>query len=276
MLYPDDFLSYALPMSSNWNASTKRLVAPSPAASRPPLSHFYSPRLLYLPFESPWLISLFYIMSGLIVSQLHFLFQVWPKMEWNQDSADRPGKFLRPLKRLCFLLRLPGRLFLLALLLAALFLLETCLAHLDSFPLHDLLLWQTAMFLFFLSRAALAYLPTALSGTEATLFFSAGPVCSSFSAEACAIRMLFAGLGSTNKSATSPIIWLLFCPRHSVLSSIFALTSISQDGRTETVFSLFLFYQATMGPRTFVSPGKRRGWWAGQTGSDTRALCNPL
>ena len=34
-------------------ASTDRLVAPSPAASRPPLSHFFSPRLLYLPFESP-------------------------------------------------------------------------------------------------------------------------------------------------------------------------------------------------------------------------------
>ena len=35
------------------NASTKRLVAPSPAASRPPLSHFFSLRLLYLPFKSP-------------------------------------------------------------------------------------------------------------------------------------------------------------------------------------------------------------------------------
>ena len=46
---------------------------------------------------------------------------------------------------------------------------------------------QTALFLFLLERAAPAFLPTALPGTEATLFFSAGPVCSSFSAEACAI-----------------------------------------------------------------------------------------
>ena len=46
---------------------------------------------------------------------------------------------------------------------------------------------QTALFLFLLARAAPAYLPTALYGTEATPSFSAGPVCSSFSAEACAI-----------------------------------------------------------------------------------------
>ena len=33
-------------------ASTERLVAPSPAASRPPLSLFFSPRLFYLSYES--------------------------------------------------------------------------------------------------------------------------------------------------------------------------------------------------------------------------------
>ena len=44
------------------------------AASRPPLSHFFSPRLLYLPYESPSLISLFYLMSGLFVSQPPFPF----------------------------------------------------------------------------------------------------------------------------------------------------------------------------------------------------------
>ena len=51
-LHPDGFLSLALPISPNWNASTERLVAPSPAASCPPLSLFFSPRL-YLPYESP-------------------------------------------------------------------------------------------------------------------------------------------------------------------------------------------------------------------------------
>ena len=62
------------------------------------------------------------------------------------------------------------------------------LAHLDSLPLIIWCFGQTALFLFLLARAAPAFLPTVFfCGTEATLFFSAGPVCSSFSAEACAI-----------------------------------------------------------------------------------------
>ena len=111
---------------------------------------------------------------------------------------------MRPLTRSCFLLLLLGRLFLLALPL----LLGICLCLLWSppFPLHalaliplslvkvqfspiltlsTLMIWcsgQTAVFLFLLAKA---FLPTALS--VATLSFSAGPVCSSFSAEACAI-----------------------------------------------------------------------------------------
>ena len=52
-LHPDGFLSQASPISPNWNASTQRPVAPSSAASRPPLSLFFTPRLLYLPYESP-------------------------------------------------------------------------------------------------------------------------------------------------------------------------------------------------------------------------------
>ena len=42
MLHPDDFLCQALPISPNWNAFTERPVAPSPAASHPPLSLFFS------------------------------------------------------------------------------------------------------------------------------------------------------------------------------------------------------------------------------------------
>ena len=50
---------------------------------------------------------------------------------------------------------------------------------------------------------ALAYCTCQLfsCGTEATLFFSVGPVCFSFSTEACAIFQGSADLGSTNKSA---------------------------------------------------------------------------
>ena len=74
VLHPDGFLSQALPISWNWNALTERPVAPSPAASRLPLSHFFFLRLLYLPYESPWLILLFHLMSWLFVSQPPFLF----------------------------------------------------------------------------------------------------------------------------------------------------------------------------------------------------------
>ena len=53
MLHPGDFLSSALPILPNWNAFTEQLVAPSPAASLPPLSHFSSLMLLYLLYVSP-------------------------------------------------------------------------------------------------------------------------------------------------------------------------------------------------------------------------------
>ena len=194
MLHPDGFLSWALPMSPNWNASTERLVAPSPAASRPPLSHFFSPRLLHLPDESPWLTSLFFLISGLFVSQPPFLFQVWPDFEWNQDSTDRPGELLRPLTRSCFLLHLLGRLF----LLAFLFLRGICLSWpwIPPFPLHapalipsltptltlspphNLVLWTDGSVPFPFGNSGSGALANCfLCATEATLSFSAGPVC---------------------------------------------------------------------------------------------------
>ena len=62
------------------------------------------------------------------------------------------------------------------------------LTHLDS--LHPMIWYsgQMALFLFVVARAAPAYLTTALYVALRPLFsFSAGPVCSSFSAEARAI-----------------------------------------------------------------------------------------
>ena len=76
------------------------------------------------------------------------------------------------------------------------------LTHLDSLPLMIWCSGQTALFLFLLEKAALAYLPTALCVAPRPLFsfrqaqyvqvFLLDPFC-----------MLFAGLGSTNKSAIS-------------------------------------------------------------------------
>ena len=65
--------------------------------------------------------------------------------------------------------------------------------------------------------------------------------------------MLFAGLGSTNKSTTSLLfssylILFLSSPPCPLLHLSFYL---NPSGRS--VFSLLLLYQATMGPRTLVS-----------------------
>ena len=117
---------------------------------------------------------------------------------------------MRPLTRSCFLLRFPGRLFLHALPE----LLKTCLRSLLSphflpralalipFSLakvwlsliltlslpHNLILWTKGSCFFpFGKDGPRVFANCSLCGTEATLSFSAGPVCSSFSAEACAI-----------------------------------------------------------------------------------------
>ena len=104
-------------------------------------------------------------------------------------------------------------------------------------------------------------------------FFSAGPVCSSFfPLKPVPFCKLSAGLGSTNKSATS----LLLSDSRSVLSSVFSFVLISLTDLAGTVFSLLLFYQATMGPWTFVSPRERCGWCVGQMGSAATALSNPF
>ena len=111
------------------------------AVFRPPLSHFFSLRLLYLPCESLWLISLFHFMSGLFVSQPPFPFQVWPDLEWNQGSADCPGELLRSLTRSCFLLLVLGRLFLLALTF-----LEPAFLHCGVLPFPSMLsLWSSSL-----------------------------------------------------------------------------------------------------------------------------------
>ena len=62
------------------------------------------------------------------------------------------------------------------------------LAHLDSLPPYDLVLWTDGSVRFPFGKGGSGVLANCpLCGTEATLSFSAGSVCSSFSAEACAI-----------------------------------------------------------------------------------------
>ena len=62
------------------------------------------------------------------------------------------------------------------------------LAHLDSLLPHDLVLWTDGSVPFPFGKGSSGVLANcSLCGTEITLSFSTGPVCSSFSAEACAI-----------------------------------------------------------------------------------------
>ena len=117
--------------------------------------------------------------------------------------------------------------------------------------LSHLTIWYfglTALFLFLLAKAPVAYLPTTVS--VAILSFSAGPVCSSFSAKACAILHALSWSRQHQQVCHFSSLVLLSNSR-SVLSSIFLFTSISLAG---TLFSFFLFYQATMDPQTLVSP----------------------
>ena len=65
---------------------------------------------------------------------------------------------------------------------------SAALAHLNSLPLHDVVLWTDGSVPFPFGKGGFYVLANcSLCDTEATLSFSAGPVCSSFSAEACAI-----------------------------------------------------------------------------------------
>ena len=62
------------------------------------------------------------------------------------------------------------------------------LTHLDSLLPHDVVLWTDGSVPFPFGKGGSGILANCtLCGTEATLSFLAGPVCSSFSAEACAI-----------------------------------------------------------------------------------------
>ena len=117
-----------------------------------------------------------------------------------------------------------------------------------ALPPYDLVLQTNGSVPFPFGKGGFAVLAIcSLGGTEATLFFLAGPVCSSFSAEACAILHALSAIS------------LLLSDSYSVLSSIFPLISNSVSDLAGIVFSLLLLYQTTIGPWTLVSPRKQHG-----------------
>ena len=132
------------------------------------------------------------------------------------------------------------------------------LAHLDSLTPMIWYSGQTALFLILLKRAAPVFLPTTLSVALRPLFpFRQAQYVQIFPLKPASFCTLFAGFGSTNKSATSTLF-------SSYLTLVLSsppcpLISNSMADLAGTVFSLILFYQTTMGLRTLVSPGERRG-----------------
>ena len=95
---------------------------------------------------------------------------------------------------------------------------DAALAHLDSLPLMIWYSGQTALFLFLLERAAPAFLPTALSVALRPLFpFRQAQYVPVFPLKPAPFCTLFAGLGSTNKSAIS---LLLLTDSRSVLATL--------------------------------------------------------
>ena len=100
------------------------------------------------------------------------------------------------------------------------------LAHLDSLPPHDLVFWTDGSVPFPFGKSGSGVLANcSLCGTEATLSFSAGPVCSSFSLKPAPFCTLFAGLGNTISllffscltlalsSPPCPLLHLSCCPK---------------------------------------------------------------
>ena len=184
---------------------------------------------------------------------------------------------MRPLTRSYFLLLLLGRLSLLWLSV----LLGICLSSLWSplfalhalakvrlsltFTLSPLMIWYSllmTLFLFLLARAALAYLPIALSVALSPLFPFSRPSMLKFFR--CSLRhsarslLIPAAPTCLPFLFSSPTIKLSFY-RHPVPSSIFLFASNCVADLAGTGFFFHLFYQAAMGPRTLVSPGERRG-----------------
>ena len=114
---------------------------------------------------------------------------------------------------------------------------------------------QTALFLSLLAKTALAYLQTALSVASRPTFFSQqAHYAHVFPLKPAPFCKLFAGLGSINKSAI-----FLFFSYYLTLALSYPSSFLLPQSLPETVFSLFQFYQTTMGPRTLVSSGRRRG-----------------
>ena len=127
------------------------------------------------------------------------------------------------------------------------------LAHLDSLPPHDVILWTDVSVPFPFGKGSSGVLANcSLCGTEATLSFSAGPVFSSFSAEPCAIQHAFCW--SRQHQQACHFSSLLLSDSRSVLTS---LSSPSSFLLPQTLWQIWqeLFFLSSCYIRLQCVPG---------------------
>ena len=144
------------------------------------------------------------------------------------------------------------------------------LAHLDSLPPHDLILWTDGFVPFPLGRGGCGILANCFfCGTGATLFFSAGPVCSSFSAKACAI--LYALCWSRQHQQVCHFSSLLFlsdsCSVLATMSSppfFFYLKLCSRSGRNCPLSFVLSGYNGSPDTRVFWGTTRLMSWPVGE------------
>ena len=112
------------------------------------------------------------------------------------------------------------------------------LAHLDSFSPYDLVLLTDGSVPFpFGKNGSGVHANCSLCGTVATVSFPAGPVCSSFSAEACAIlhalcwsrqhQQVFLLFSYLTLALSSPLSFLLLRSLWQIWQELFSLSSCS-------------------------------------------------
>ena len=140
----------------------------------------------------------------------------------------------------------------------------SALAHLDSLSPHNLVLWTDGSVPFpFGKDSSFVLVNCSLCGTETTLSFSTGPVCSEvFLLKPAPFCTLFADLGSTNKSAISFLFpsyltLVLSSPPCPLLHFSFYLNLSGRSGRN-CLFSPPVLSGYNGSPDTCFSPATTR------------------
>ena len=135
---------------------------------------------------------------------------------------------------------------------------------------HDLVLWTDSSVPFSFGKGGSGVLAKcSLCGTEATLSFSAGLVCSRFSLKLAPFCTILAGLGSTNKSAVSLLFYyltlVLFSSPCPLLHLSFYLKLCGRSGRNGLLSPPVLSgYNGSPGTRFSQETTRLRSWPDGE------------